>query len=750
MIVRYRFRIFILLVLVLGGFSSVIARLYYIQVQRRDYYTAKVPGASEVTVRVPGVRGEIRDRNGITLVENVASYQVLFDLKEILADFKQKLKRKEPGITEVKPYIHKYTSNGYAYEQKEPDMAMIVKQTVLPKLAELGLSRNFNAEELQRHWRDNSGLVPYAYADDLNFAEFSMFAEHSLDLPGVEVAVRPKRHYVYDSLAAHVLGYVREPDIKTVPEEVRKRYSFYVSDDFGVDGIEKTMDAELQGRAGRRTIMKNEKGRIVGQTEFVEPQSGSDVYLTIDARIQYIAERALREANGGKGLGRAAVVVMAVGPGKPDRRQPSTGDVLAMASVPSFNPNKFIPSILPEEWEKYLKNKVNPLMNRALKDYAPGSTFKIPISLAGAYAGVQGRSFNCSGGVSYGNTYMLCWIGAKGGAHGTLGLESAITQSCNSFFYQYGNATGIKNIQHVCHLLGLGAPTGIKLMDESPGIIPGPEYLRLQGRGVWGDAHTANVSIGQGDLEASPLQMASVIATVAGKGLVYVPRIVRQSIENGGEGAVHEDLALPVHNLIEEGIPAEAIDTVRQGMWNVVNGGSGTARRAQSKITVIAGKTGTAQFERNHEPDNHAWFVCFAPFDEPKYSVCVFVEGGKAGGTVAAPIAKRIIEETTAMEQTLAGGVTKPFTVEIQPLPEVEGNFDFTELVSFDGSPIDAFVSTDDGDDGSVVPARQSKPTETVSRKREPKVTLKPDARGTQSSDAPPRRSVLKRIFRRR
>lgn len=712
--IKYKLRLYILMLLVLSAFCALGARLWDIQIRQTEHYQNEVPVTSKVTVRVPGIRGEIKDRNGITLVENVASYEVLFNLKEIKDAYVERL-----GVNEKPPvFMHSFKSGGRDVEQEEPDMAAIVKSSVLPVLEGLGLGRDFNAEHMQLHWRGTQGLVPYSYADDLTFEEFAIFAEHSLDLPGVRVTVKPRRRYVYGSLASHILGYVKQPDIQKVASTQQKTYDFYVPDDYGGDGIERTMNAELEGRPGQRTFKKNEKNRIREELteEYVPPGSGSDVYLTLDARIQFIAERALREANGGKGIGRGAVVVM----------DPNDGGVLAMASVPNFDPNRFVPTIPAEELNAYFANPVHPFVNRAIKSFAPGSTYKIPIALAGALAGVDRQSFYCAGGTSYGGSvYMKCWIGSKGGSHGSLYLQDAIMRSCNCFFYGYGNAAGIKNIQKVGDLLGLGKQTGIRLLDEAPGTLPGPEMYRMRGLGGWGSAQTALVSIGQGMTEASPLQMASVTTVVANGGKVWKPRLVDKSIENGGEGQVNAMLPVLRYDLTEQGITAPQIETIRRGMWNVVNGGAGTARGAQSKLAQVSGKTGTAQFLRSGQPDNHAWFISFVPYEKPKYVVCVFVQGGKSGGGVAAPIAKKVIEESLAME--------KGYKVKLEPVREVEGNFDFNEFVSFDESQVNDFI---DEDDGSAVAARQSQEPGVSSAVARPSVALAPDARGTRSESS--------------
>ncbi|MEM9479515.1 MAG: penicillin-binding protein 2 [Verrucomicrobiota bacterium] len=725
-----RIRLYLFSLVVLAGLGALLTRLYSVQIEQHSDFVDRIPAKSEVTVRIPGARGEIKDRNGITLVDNEVSYQVLFNLKEIREDYTKKISKDVPKTS--------YTVATASGPQKrsETDIVAVVNELVVPRLAEYGLDRPFNAEDMQLHWRDNEGLIPYAYADELSFEEFATFAEHSLDFPGVSVSIKGKRNYIYDSLACHILGFVRLADIKRVPSNERRAYTYYVPDDYGGDGIEKTRDNDLRGVPGRRVFAKNEKGRIAEEitSKYIEPQRGSDVHLTIDARIQFIAERALRDANQGSGIGRGAAVVI----------DPNDGSILAMASVPSFNPNKFIPKIDPDDWDKYRLNEVRPLINRAIKDFAPGSTFKIPVSFAGFLDGSYRRPFSCYGSVTYGNTSMACWIGAKGGSHGSLFLRDAIMRSCNCYYYNFGNATGINNVIKATDLFSLGEKTGIPLLEEDSGRVPTPKWHRMTEGWGWGDAQTALVSIGQGATEATPLQMASVSATVASGGVNYQPRLVQRTIDAAGNTT--EFTPKIRHNLVEAGIDKGMVDIVRSGMYDVVNTAGGTARRAQSQLAKLSGKTGTAQFFRSGEPDNHAWFISFAPFDSPRLAVCVFVQGGKAGGVVAAPVAKKIIEESLLMWDS------EEFEIELAAVDETEGNFDFLEYVSFDPTiPDELLAAAADEDDGSAVAARQSIPVQ-VARTVTPTIAKRPDARGSSSSGSVNRRraSRFRGIFGRR
>jgi penicillin-binding protein 2 len=729
MLLRYRFRIYLLGMLVIACFSMLLMRLWSIQITRGEEFKARVPSMNKKIARVPGVRGEIRDIRGKVLVENDLTYELVLNFKDIITFYKEK--EEKFGELPMFPYTRQ-NSQGRLVTSQEPDIAKIINTAILPQLMLYTDDLEpFNSAQMQAHWRGTNGLVPYSYPMELTFEQFANFAEHSLDLPGVEPSARPKRRYRYGAMAGHLFGYVRDADVQNIRPDDFNDYDYYVPDKIGGDGLEKTMDSYLRGKPGERELLFNEKGRFVGEVGYVPPTSGNDVYLTLDTDLQYAAEMALRK------IERGAVVVI----------DPATGNILAMASVPSFDPQKFIPAIDEKDYKEYLDNETAPLVNRALRSFAPGSTFKIPVAFAGCLAGIDRRQFYCAGSVFFGNLEMKCWIKGKG-IHAHLALQQAIKRSCNSFFYQYGNAAGINQILKSGEMFGLGRKTGIRIPGEGTGRIPGPKWLRQEHpRDRWSSAHTANVSIGQGATECTPLQMASVVATVASGGVYRRPRLVDHRRVEAQDGTIHKiDDRKVLDNpprLQDYGITDAQIETVRRGMWEVVNDGGGTARRAKSPITEISGKTGTAQFKRDGEPDNHAWFVGFAPYEKPKFAVCVFVQGGKSGGSVAAPIMRKIVEDGLIIyknrrdEQKLA--------VVPKLVPEAQGSFDFTELVSFDET-LSPDALGDDGDDGSVGPAREAPRTVVRVTKPKPTVRKAPDAAGSRGLSNPPKRRAVQQI----
>ncbi len=704
----------------LAGLGILLLRLWWVQVARGAEWTARIQGSSEATVRIPSIRGEIRDRNGIALVQNRASYEVDFYLPEMVKGYRQRYG--SPPLTQ-----YRATISGMPKDMKEPDIVRIVNDGIVPRLEDLDIARDYNANQLQKHYRNNTE-VPYSYSKDIDFTTMAKFSEHDVGLPGVDIAIKPVRSYVYGALASHLLGYVGAPD-DTNTEEAKK-YTFYQGDVEGKSNIEKTMNEYLRGQPGIRVMRRNAKGAIDGVLREEAPKQGADVYLTIDARIQAIADDALRAVARG-----AAVVV-----------DPNNGKILAMASVPSFDPNTFIPSIKSKDWNQLRNDKAHPLVNRALSGLPPGSTFKIVTSFAGLRKHIGNNRFNCSGGVTYGDHYFHCWIGFKGGGHGTIGLADALKVSCDSYFYQYGNAAGIDSIDATGALLGIGRESGIRLTGEQAGVLPGPEWMAIHSpHEKWSSAYTANVSIGQGYVLASPLQMAMAYATVANGGVSYYPRIVDKVLNQDGTPALDEDgtVAFPetpkVHADLRNDFSPEQIEVVRRGLWKVVNEDGGTGRVARMENVEVAGKTGTAEVKSNGKDENVAWFCCFAPYDHPKYAIAVMVQGASGhGGTIAGPIADRILERTLAMD----AGKYQPQLAWLPPAHH-DDPFKLIAAVTYKDALTDGQDNDEEDSSGKPVAdnAQMSPPSDS------PDVEPEADARGkvnnASHSNRPPPRAKL-------
>ena len=689
------FRILFLAAFFLLALGVIGLRLYFVQVKMTDYYRGRIQGSSEITVRIPSVRGEIRDRNGVPLVTNRPSYEVDFYLPDLVSGYK-----KQYGTPPMIEFRAK-DSSGMLHDRKEADIVQIVDKTIIPRFEELKVAEPYNSQRLRTHYRNNI-LVPFTYREDLDFSTFSKFAEKDLGLPGVQVNVKPVRKYVYNAMAAQILGYVGAPKDITKLSDIRD-FNFYEPDVQGRTSIEYYMDDALRGKPGRRILKKNAKNQIESEKEVIPPTPGSNVYLTIDSRIQYIVEQALRN------VGRAACVVV----------DPNNGQILAMASVPSYDPNKFIPSISAKDWAAIKDADGDPLTNRCISAYAPGSIYKIAIALAGLTKGLAKTPFTCTGGVTYGNTYMKCWIAALGRTHGIQTLPEAIKNSCNAYFYQYGNAAGIEAIDSVGTTLGLGQPSDIELRGEDPGVLPSPDWLRITKNERWSQGQTANASIGQGYVLASPLQMAMVTATVANGGIAYKPSLIYQIQDHDGTitrrpEKIRGDLTKT------NGLTRDQIEIVRRGMWKVVNEPGGTGTRGKVPGVFIAGKTGTAQFWRDGKKDNHTWFICFAPYDNPKFAMAVLIQGAKAGARVPAPLASKIMEKILALD--------KGYDPKVKPLNPAIGNFKFIESIDFKDSSVPTQFAATDEETSDYAPEPQESPPQKVARAQPVEPDIRPDA----------------------
>ena len=527
MVLQYRLRLYLVALILMGAFSGLLFRLWDVQITNQRLYASQLRPTSTVTVRIPGVRGDIKDRNGETLVSNRLEYQLVLNLRVIAKGYDSKAH----GRTKLPTIKRRTQRDGITRVVDVPDIATMVDDTVIAPLKEMGLEIDLGPVrgQLANHYDMTwpAGLVPYTLPLALTYKQFAMLSERSLEIPGLQPQAAPVREYNYGSLACHTLGYVRKADrtkdlddLKALarsdgPEsdEAKRWLRFdhtYEPDPFGVSAIEKSMDAYLKGRAGEREHLIDQKGAYVRDTRNDLPQKGYDVRLTLDLRAQYIAEMALRKANDGKGIGRGAAVII----------DPNNGGILAMASVPTFDPNKFIPAITPEDFQHYNKDESHPLISRATGAYIPGSTFKIPIAFAGSLAKSEGNekirnNYNCSGAVTYNKTRIKC-MATYG--HGTLGLQRAIMKSCNCYFYQYGNHAGIEQIKKVTNMMGLGNKLGLPIVEQS-GLVGDPTWLKNNlPKERWGKATTAHVSIGQGYVLTTPLQMANVAAIAANGG----------------------------------------------------------------------------------------------------------------------------------------------------------------------------------------------------------------------------------------
>ncbi len=453
------------------------------------------------------------------------------------------------------------------------------------------------------------------------------------DLPGVSVNVNLRRHYIHERKAAHLIGYLSEIS----PEELKSgSYPDSRSGDLiGKFGAEKVYENSLRGKRGGRQVEVNANGLVVRVLKTVDAVPGHNVFLTIDQQLQHRTEELL------DGIVGAAVAL-----------EPGTGQILALASSPSFDQNVFVGGITHEQWDLLISNPFRPMSNRAIQgEYPPGSTYKIITALAGLQEGVidDRTTFNCPGHYRFGNRVYRCW---KKGGHGKVDIIKAVEESCDVFFYQVGLALGVDRLAWYAKAFGLGTPTGINLDQEARGLIPTAAWKKKRTGIPWQEGETLSIAIGQGFNLATPLQMAVLAAAVANGGHRYQPMILDRIKMVDGQILQKNEPKL----IGKLPVSPSNLDLVKRGLWKVVNGENGTARGSRLADIDISGKTGTSQVISRKEDEMlpeedmpahlraHAWFVAYAPSESPSIAVAVVVEHGEHGSGAAAPIAKEMIK----------------------------------------------------------------------------------------------------------
>jgi len=485
-----------------------------------------------------------------------------------------------------------------------------------------------------------AALAPRVVAIDVPLDTVAYLAEHENEFPGVEIQSRAIREYPQGRVAAHVLGYTGEIADSEIGEPEFADYD--PTDIVGKAGVEKSFEKVLQGDRGRRVLEVDAAGNPKRVIEETEPEPGRDVMLTIDSRVQKVAEKALRDALGDarrqgypKARAGAAVAI--------DTR---TGEVLAMASVPSYDPSVFLGGVSERQWRSLTTTSSEfPLTNRAIMaQYPPASTFKAFTGLAGLQTDVtsQWRTYTCNGrwtgmGKQWGK---WCWLHS---GHGTESFMDGVEDSCDTVFYEIGHAFYKRDgekLQKFVRSFGYGSVTGIELPGEADGRVPDaawkkaynedyPEYQR------WNPGDTVNMAIGQGDLLVTPLQVASTYAGVANDGRVMRPHLLRKVLGSDGKPVLVQKREVAFSPKVSK----RNIDVMQQALHNVTTQGTGRAAFRGFPVEV-AGKTGTAQVAGK---DDYAWFVGYAPANKPRYAVAVVVEQGGHGGSVSAPAARQIL-----------------------------------------------------------------------------------------------------------
>jgi penicillin-binding protein 2 len=572
----------------LVAFSGLAAALYYVQVAHGARYETNLERQSVRRVRVPGMRGRILDRQERVLADNRASI--------CLAVYLEELRLARP--------------KGDRAEQ-----IMELVETLRPLIA---APPAVDRDAVRAHLRDLTPL-PLVLWRDISEQDLARFAEQASTLPGVDTLVEPVRVYPERSLAAHVIGYVGRDNMQS---QAKRSYHYYTLEMIGRAGVEKVLDEVLRGREGGRLLRVDVGGYRHEDLGMNPARPGGDVQLSIDADIQQLAEEAIRDIAG------AAVVV-----------DPRNGDVLALASSPSYDLNQFVPFLPTTTWKAMREHPGHPMVNRASGGmYTPGSVFKPVVALAGLENGLltPEDAYFCPGHYVIGGGRKYCWLHR---GHGLLDLQGAIQHSCNVYFFHASLKMGHETIVHMAQALGLGQPTGIALDVDVPGLVPDEAWKRGRIGDGWRAGDTLNLSIGQGWVTVTPLQMAMVTAALANQGTLYAPRLVLAT-RPGGEEAFRAEPPVVANRL---NWSERSRRVVREGMYDVVMSPTGTGRLARVPGIEVAGKTGTAEYGPSALNKKRGWMIAFAPFREPRYAVAVVVDDAEGGGSDSGPRLQRIL-----------------------------------------------------------------------------------------------------------
>ncbi len=560
-------------------------RLWHLQIKEGPYYRDLSENNRTRSVILEPVRGLIYDRNGVLLANNVPSFTLYVSLEDV--------------------------------KDRE---ALIERLTSLVGLDEELVRKKLSAK--------GNKLLPRKIKDRLSLREATIVESHRFELPGVMIQVESQRNYPPGVTAAHLLGYVGE--ISADQLDRTESDDLHQGSIVGQYGVEKSFDRYLRGRAGEKSVEVDALGHEKRAAVVEKPRAGDDLYLTIDLRLQQVAESLLGPESG-------AIVAL----------DPRNGDVLAMASRPGFDPNVLSRELTAKQWADIVQDEGRPLNNRATQgQYPPGSTFKIVMAAAALETNTVSPSstVRCTGGYQFGNRLYHDW---KAGGHGIIELHRALVHSCDVYFYTVGQRMGIDTIAAYASQFGLGKETGVELPSERVGIVPSTAWKQKAKGQVWLPGETISASIGQGYVTVTPLQMASLVGTVANKGVLFRPRLVR-AVMDRTTGQLQELPAIPRGKV---DIKPDTLALIRDALAGVVT--EGTATRAKSALVSIAGKTGTAQtaaLRTGPEKDvpkklrDHAWFVAFAPVESPTIAVAVLAEHMGHGGSAAAPLAKELIE----------------------------------------------------------------------------------------------------------
>ncbi|MBT5632291.1 MAG: penicillin-binding protein 2 [Nitrospina sp.] len=592
--IKKKIRIFAILTVV--SFLCLWMRIWYLQILKWQYLTGLSENNRVRMVTLPANRGMIKDRNGETLVS-------------------------------IRPAF-----NLYLTPEDTQDL-----ESSLDKLSQrIPINRKKLKKEMARTKSFNEVLIK----GDITREEVAFVEENNMSLAGIHIKAEPLRNYVFNDLASHTLGYLGE--ISKARLENVKDPTYKQGDFVGKNGLENIYESLLRGEKGYKEVEVDVSGRELKTLRKLPPESGNNLILTLDVRIQEELEK-IMTATAEQNMNGSAVVMKV-----------QTGEIIAIVSKPSFDPNKFAAGISPKSWNDLVTDEWHPLQNRSIHgQYPPGSTYKIITALAGLEEGVikPDTSIYCPGYFKLGRGRYRCW---KKSGHGAVNLHDALVQSCDVYFYTIGHRLGINTIAKYAKRFGLGSPTRLGLSREKNGLVPTTQWKLLNKKEPWQLGETISASIGQGYNLVTPIQQAIMMAAVANGGILLKPYLVKriEDPERQTQKEFHPEITGQI------GVNPDHLEQVREALRDVVNGAKGTGKKSRLKNIIVSGKTGTAQVVRmksNEELEkdevipvkyrDHAWFVAFAPYEKPEIAVAIIVEHGGHGGAMAGPIAGKIFKK---------------------------------------------------------------------------------------------------------
>jgi penicillin-binding protein 2 len=592
--IKKKIRVFAILVIFV--FICLSMRIWYLQILKWQYLTGLSENNRVRMVSLPAYRGVIKDRNGKTLVS-------------------------------IRPSFNLYITPEDAGDS-ESSLDLLAKKI------------KFERGKLKKNIGREKSFKDVLIKADISREEVAFVEENNMRLPGIKIKAEPLRNYVYKDLMSHTLGYLGEISKSKLK---KTNNPFYSQGDFvGKNGLENVFESTLRGKKGHKEVEADVSGRELKTIRKLPSESGNNLILTLDVKVQEELEKAMTSTPE-KIVNGSAVVIKV-----------QTGEILAITSKPTFDPNEFAAGITPGNWKKLINDEMHPLQNRSIhSQYPPGSTYKIAVAYAALEEGVidPETTIYCPGHFKLGRGRYRCW---KKSGHGAVNLHDALVQSCDVYFYTVGHRMGIDTLARYARKFGFGSPAGIGLSREKSGLVPSTQWKLKNRKKPWLLGETISASIGQGYNLVTPLQQANMMAAVANGGMLLKPYLVKRIEEPGGKTI--KEFFPEIRGQIAGN--SANMEVIRKALRDVVNGARGTGKRSRLKNIIVSGKTGTVQVVRmksNEELEkedetpykyrDHAWFVAFAPYEKPEIAVAVLVEHGGHGGTTAAPIAHKVFKK---------------------------------------------------------------------------------------------------------